>query len=306
MGSSAEIPEEETDLLLASYPAALEPQGALALVRPRSAVVVLAEAESPRDLVRLLRPGAWEKVREKELRIHWVAPPRAQREASVDEMDRAASMALAGAALAVVRKPEDPSRMAAEISTSEEAVRWLRNGATTVRSLDLAALDASLPGEELDFRSTPELPRMPDEVDDAEERQRQAHWIRRFHRLGARTFDPAPRLPVRPAVLDSLAATLRGTSPDPFVLAPSQDPEQPIAARGLRSCWTRSSTPWRRPAGTWAPFPGTSSRWWPSPPVSLVERGPGAELESLLSTAGEDLASKLALPDGDALTLGNN
>ena len=88
--------------------------------------------------------------------------------------------------------------------------------------------------EELDFRSTPDLPRMPDPVDDPDERQRQASWIRRFHRLGARTFDPAPRLPVRPAVLDSLAATLRETSPDPFVLARSDDTARPIAARGLR------------------------------------------------------------------------
>ncbi len=43
---SAEIPEEEPDLLLASYPGVLDPQGALALVRPRSAVVILAGAES--------------------------------------------------------------------------------------------------------------------------------------------------------------------------------------------------------------------------------------------------------------------
>ena len=232
---SAEIPEEGTDLLLASYPAVLDPQGALGLVRPRSAVVVLAEAESSQELLRLLSPGAWHVLREKELRVHWVAPPSASGEASSDEMDRAASLALAGAALAVVRRPADPAGMAEEISTGDdETSRWLREGATAVRSLDLAALDAPLAAEELNFRSTPELPRMPDPVDDPEERQRQARWIRRFHRLGARTFDPAPRLPVRPAVLDSLAATLREASPDPFVLAPCDDAERPIAARGLR------------------------------------------------------------------------
>ena len=300
---SAEIKEEETDLLLASYPAALEPQGALALVRPRSAVVVLAEAESSQELLRLLRPGAWEALREKELRVHWVVPPRARGEASSDEMDRAASLALAGAAVAVVQRPEDPSRMAAEISTSEEAVRWLRNGATTVRALDLAALDASLAAEEIDFRSTPELPRMPDAVDDPEERQRQAHWIRRFHRLGARTFDPAPRLPVRPAVLDSLAATLRGASPDPFVLVPSQDAERPIAARGLRELLDEELDAME--AAGWDPgaLAGNLDSLAAIASRLLAERGPGAELESLLLAAGDELTSKLAMADEDALSL---
>ena len=296
---SAEIPEEETDLLLASHPAVLEPQGALGLVRPRSAVVVLAEAESSRELVRLLSPGAWHVLREKELRVHWVAPPSAPDEASSGEMDRAASLALAGAALATVHRSADPSRAAAEISANEEAARWLREGATAVRSLDLAALDASLAAEELNFRSTPELPRMPDPVDDVEERKRHAHWIRRFHRLGARTFDPAPRLPVRPAVLDSLAAALRGASPDPFVLAPCDDAERPIAARGLRELLDEELDAME--AAGWDP--GALSENLASLAAIaarlLTDRGPGVELESLLSAAGEELASKLALPDQD-------
>jgi len=304
---SAEIPEEGTDLLLASYPAVLDPQGALGLVRPRSAVVVLAEAESSRELARLLSPGAWHVLHEKELRVHWLAPPSAPGETSSDEMDRAASLALAGAALAAVRQPADPARMAEEISTGDdETSRWLREGAAAVRSLDPAALDAPLATEELNFRSAPELPRMPDAVDDPEERQRQAHWIRRFHRLGARTFDPAPRLPVRPAVLDSLASTLRGTSPDPFVLVPCQDAERPIAARGLRELLDEELDAME--AAGWDPgaLSGNLESLVAIATRLLAERGPGTELESLLSAAGEELASKLALPEEDALTLRNN
>ena len=103
-----------------------------------------------------------------------------------------------------------------------------------MRTLDPELLATPPAAEELSFRSAPQLPRMPDPVDDPEERQRQVKWIRRFHRLGGRIFDPAPRLPVRPAVLDGLAAALRETSPDPFVLAPSDDANRPITARGLR------------------------------------------------------------------------
>jgi ferredoxin len=300
---SEQVPEEGTDLLLASYPAALESQGVLALVRPRSAVVVLASAESARELTRLLSPGAWEALREKELRIHWLVPPKASGEASSDEMDRAASLALAGAAFAVVHRSADPSRIAAELSTSDEEARWLREGATAVRSVDLAALDASLASEEVNFRSAPELPRMPDPVDDPVERQRQARWIRRFHRLGARTFDPAPRLPVRPAVLESLAATLRGASPDPFVLIPRGNAERPIAARGLRELLDEELDAME--AAGWDP--GALSRNLGSLAAIatrlLAERGPENELDGLLSAAGEELASKLALPEQDELAL---
>jgi ferredoxin len=146
---------------------------------------------------------------------------------------------------------------------------------------------------------------MPDPVDEPEERQRQAQWIRRFHRLGARTFDPAPRLPVRPAVLDSLAATLRSTSPDPFVLAPSQDPERPIAARGLRELLDEELDAME--AAGWNPgaLSGNLEALAAIATRLLTERGPGAELEGLLSDAGEELTSKLALPDEDAHTLRN-
>jgi hypothetical protein len=187
---SAEIPEEGADLLLVSYPAILEPEGALTLIRPRSAVVLLAEAKSAQELMRLLRPETWQAFGEKELRIYWVSPPIAPGQAPSDQVDCAASLTLAGAALTAVRQPADPAGMAEEISPSDDqASRWLREGASAVQTLDPAALDAAPAAEELNFRSEPELPRMPDPVDDPEERQRQAHWIRRFHRLGARTFD---------------------------------------------------------------------------------------------------------------------
>ena len=300
---SAEIPEEEADLLLASYPAVLDAQGALGLVRPRSAVLMLAEAESSEELVQLLNPGALHVLREKELRVHWVAPPSAPGEASSDEKDRAATLALAGAALALLRHPEDPSRMAEEISTGEEADRWLREGAATVRSLDLAAIDASLATEELNFRSTPDLPRMPDAVDDPEERQRQARWIRRFHRLGARTFDPAPRLPVRPAVLDSLAESLRGTSPDPFVLVPRDDADHPIAARGLRELLGEVVEAGGAEPGALA---GNIGALVAIAARLLAEGDLGAELEGLLSAAGEELVAKLALAEEEAATLRGN
>ncbi len=191
--------------------------------------------------------------------------------------------------------------MAQEISPGDDpASRWLREGATAVQTLDPAALDTPLAAEELSFRSAPEFPRMPDPVDDPEEQQRQAHWIRRFHRLGARTFDPAPRLPVRPAVLDSLAATLRETSPDPFVLVPSDDAERPIAARGLRELLDEEVDAME--AAGWNPgaLAGNLSALAVMAARVLEERGPGTDLDCLLLAAGDALASKLALA-GDEL-----
>jgi len=304
---SSEIPEAEADLLLVSYPAILEPEGALALVRPRSAVVLLAEANSAQELMRLLRPETWQAFREKALRIYWVAPPITPGEAPSDEADRAASLKLTGAALAALRQPADPARMVERISAGDdEASRWLREGATAVHTLDPGALDTPLTAEELNFRSAPELPRMPDPVDDPEERQRQAHWIRRFHRLGARTFDPAPRLPVRPAVLDSLAATLREASPDPFVLAPCDDAERPIAARGLRELLDEELDAMEAAGWDLGALSGNLNALAAIAARLLAERGTGAELESLLLAAGEELASKLALPEQDALILRNS
>jgi len=301
---SAEIPEETADLLLASYPAVLDPQGALGLVRPRSTLVVLAEAESSEELVRLLNPAAWPVLREKELRIHWVAPPIAAGEAPSDRADRAASLTLAGAALTALRQPSDPGGMAGKISADdEEASRWLREGATAVQALDPTVFDTPPAADEPDFRTTPELPRMPDPVDDPEERQRQAHWIRRFHRLGARTFDPAPRRPVRPAVLDGLAETLREASPDPFVLIPREDAERPIAARGLRELLDEELDAME--AAGWDPgaLAGNLGALAAIAARLLAERGPGAELASLLSEVIEELASKLALSEEEGASL---
>jgi ferredoxin len=304
---SAEVPEAETDLLLASYPAALEPKGALGLLRPRSTVVVLAQAESAPELMGLLSPGAVQVLREKELRVHWVAAPLAPGAAPSDQADSAASLALAGAALTALRQPADPAAMAGEISTGDdEASRWLLQGATGVRTLDPAALQTPPPPEELSFRTEAELPRMPDPVDDPEERKRQANWIRRFHRLGARTFDPAPRLPVRPAVLDSLAASLRETSPDPFVLAPSDDLEHPIAARGLRELLDEELDAME--AAGWDPgaLSGNLGALAAIASRLAAERGPGAQLDALLSAAGEELGSKLELSEDESHALGNS
>jgi len=300
---SAEIPGEDADLLLASHPAALDSQGALGLLRPRSAVLVLAEAESSKELVQLLAPGAQHILREKELRVHWVTPPGVPAEARSGEKDRAASLALAGAALALLQHPEDPNRMAEEISTGDEANRWLREGAATVRSLDPAAIDAFLATEELSFRSTPDLPRMPGPVDDPEERRRQASWIRRFHRLGARTFDPAPRLPVRPAVLDSLAESLRDASPDPFVLLPRDDAEHPIAARGLRELLGEELDAMEDAGWELGVLDGNLPALVAIAARLLAEGNLGHGLEGLLSAAGEELVAKLALPEGEAASL---
>jgi len=140
---------------------------------------------------------------------------------------------------------------------------------------------------------------MPDAVDDPEERQQQTRWLRRFHRLGARTFDPAPRLPVRPAVLDSLAGSLRTTSPDPFVLVPCDDAERPVTARSLRELLDEELGA-NEAAGALTENLGSlvaiAARL-------LTERSPDTDLESLLSAAGEELLSKLALQEEDALSL---
>ena len=62
------IPGASQDLLLASHPALLEPEGSLAQLPAGGAAVVLSTAESSEDLARLLGPEAREAVREREIR----------------------------------------------------------------------------------------------------------------------------------------------------------------------------------------------------------------------------------------------
>jgi hypothetical protein len=104
-------------------------------------------------------------------------------------------------------------------------------------------------------------------------------------------------------MLDSLAASLRDTSPDPFVLAPCDDAERPIAARGLRELLDQELDA-MEDAG-WDPgaLSGNLGALAAIAARLLAERGPGAELEGLLSAAGEELASKLALTGEEHDTL---
>jgi ferredoxin len=285
------------DVLLASHPAVLEPGGALALLRPGSVIVVLAAAESSRALAQLLPAEAREMLRERELQLHWVAAP----ETGQEELggDRAASWALAGAAVAVVggagKRTDDGCAVA-----GESEARWLRAGAGAVRRFDRELLEPSQLLDEVDFRATPKLPRMPAPVDDPQARKRWAGLIRRFHRTGGGAFDPGPRLPVRPAVVESLIEAFPRTSPHPFVLVPGDDPTQPIRARGLRellkeeieAMQAAGKTPAPALSGNLEALAGIAARL-------LAEQEPGSDLGRLLSAAGDEFAKEISLPEDE-------
>jgi len=288
------VPAEVTDVLLLSQPAAFD-EADLALLRPRSAVVALAEATSPAGVVSQLAPAARAALRAAGHRLYWVGPVD-EAEPGPGRTDGAAARQLAAAALAVIAHPDDPAAAADD----PDAEPWLRAGAKAVRELAPAELAAELPAEEIDFRERPKLPRMPAKVDDANSRAAWARWLRDFHRAGAPADAFAPLRPLRPAVFASLAESLKRTSSVPFVLLAAAAGDAPAAARSLRELLRESvdalvagGRPAQRLADNLATFASEAERL-------LARRETGAPVGSLLEAAGAALAPRLGLPEAEA------
>jgi ferredoxin len=302
------IPEKRGDLLLASHPTLLGRRGALALVRPGGSVVVLSEAESAEELVERLESDARELILERDLELSWVPPPEANAAEPGAECDVSSSV-LAGAALSILcgsdaREGRDTAdRVAAQLEAAGglgTAAR-LREGAARVQCVERAVVADHV--QEVDFRRAPSLPRMPERVDDPEQRERWAERIRRFHRSGDGTCGPARQLPHRPAALRSLAGTLHRTSPHPFVLVRSEDAAQPIAARGLRDLLREAAEASGKEGPPGRVLVDNLERLAVLAAGLLSQRSQPASLEVLLGDAGERLVDELALAPEEEATL---
>jgi hypothetical protein len=288
------------DLLLVSHPALLGRRSALGLLRAGGSVLLLSAADSPAELARHLGREVRALLRERELRVHWVGPPEVPLEGDA-EGDRASSLVLAGAALALVAgkasgKAAEGVAGALERAGRAHAARWLRAGAKGVQAVERDVLDSSQTLEELDFRPAPALPRMPEPVDDPAQRERWAQRIRRFHRTGRGVFGPLPQLPVRPAALRSLAARLRRSARHPFVLIRSDADDAPIAARGLRDLVAEGLAALADDGRAARVLADNAERLVLMIARQLAQRPPGARLRSLVSEAGRQLGEELALP----------
>jgi hypothetical protein len=304
-GSGA-LPERDEDLLLASHPALLEPQGALALARDGATVLVLSTAKSAEELARLLGPATRAAVRERELRIHWVTPPGLDEGDPEGEAERAASFMLAGAALGLLGVPAEPADSPAaeglavglEASGQSDAAYWVRAGAARLQTLDSEDLEPGRYLEEVDFRVASKLPRMPVPVEDQEQRERWARRIARFHLTGEGAFSPASGLPVRPAVLQQLAASLRASSPQPFVVERSDALERPLAARPLREVLAEGG----ETLGA-ALVSANLDRLTSLIAQRLNRRAAGATLGTLISDVAPRFVQELELSDEEASSL---
>ncbi|MEE9281045.1 MAG: ferredoxin [Myxococcota bacterium] len=300
------IPPGAPDLLLVAHPALLEPRGALALIPSGGTVVVLASARSEDELLQRIGSGARRALWERNLRVHWVAPPDLLEAEPAGESEHASSLTLAGAALAALHgagdaSGEDAAKVVAgrlEAEGRPLLAGWLRGGAERVRPLERALLDPSRQVEEVDFRTTPTLPRMAEPVEATAPPEGWAERIRRFHRTGTgAALGPAAELPVRPAVLSCVAKPLRRSSQHPFVAFPREDPERPIAARGLRDLLAEAALALQGAGHTARVLVENLERLAILAAHVLAQRPPGTKLASLLREAGEKLVEDLELPE---------
>jgi len=299
------IPGGSCDLLLASHPVLLEPESALAELRGGAAVVVLSTAESSLELARLLGPETRSAIPERELRVHWLPAPRLDDGEPGDEADGAASLALAGACVVTLRPGSEGTAaldlVAARLESvgRTEAAHWLREGAERVRELDPADLAPSRHIVDLDFRPVSKLPRMPEPVEDAEARERWAGPIRRFHRTGKAGPSLAPGPFAWPAALGCLRETLRDSSPHPFVLVDSEDPEQPVSAHGLRSLLAEAIEQMQAGGSAARTLSDNRERLALLMTRQLAQGAPAADLAGLLAQGGERLMTELDLPEDE-------
>jgi ferredoxin len=305
------LSDDGGDILLAADPGLLDASGGLSLVRPGSSVVIASAAGSAQALAGAIRPEARNALRERDLHVHHVALPEPQAAtASRAPTPEDASFLLAGAGIAVGwdaagRSGSEAARAAAlamEETGRDDAARWIRTGAEGVQSLPPSALDPARHVEEVDFRPATNLPRVPETSADDAERKSWAEPIRRFH-LDGRASSFTPQIPLRPAVLGSLAESLRGRSPHPFVLTRCDDASRPISARGVADLLAEATAALQASGRSARSLTDNLERLTASCARRLAEGPPACDLERLLRTAGEQLVTKLELPEEEEQTL---
>jgi ferredoxin len=306
------LPSGGGDLLLASHPMLLDPEGALGLAPAGGTVVVLSTAESSHELARLLGPEARSVVRDRELRVHWLAPPEVDGGETPEDVDFAASLVLAGASLAALGLHasgiETAETVAAHLEAADRRVwaRWLREGAAQLRSLDPADLDPSRHIEELDFRRSSNLLRMPAPAEDPNALERWTERIRRFHWTGKGISSPTPGLCLWPVSLVGLEEALRGESQHPFVLAPSDDPERGFTVRGLQRVLGDGAEVLRKTEGAGRTLLDNLPRLASIAARIRSREETDMELASLMRQAGAGLVGELHLVRDEELALVDN
>jgi ferredoxin len=301
------------DLLLASHPSLLEPDGPLGLLAEGAQVVTMADAASSTAFAEMLDTAQRALVRDRGLQVSWIdgRPPE---DAALDwDPGERAAVLLAGAAMAALRAGDAEPRLDEETAAVADRVEaegglrvatWLREGAAGARRLDAASIDPSRPGEEQDFRAPAADLQMPEPEEDPDEQQRWRAWLRGFHLRGQGAFGtlgPAPGLPVQPAVLEPLAASLRGANPYPFALVSTEDGG--VAARSLRDLLAEGCEAVRargRPAKI---LDDNRSLLVSIVAALLREQALAPPLGSLLEPAGGRLIEALALKDEPAQEL---
>ncbi|MBW2273013.1 MAG: hypothetical protein JRG96_07060 [Deltaproteobacteria bacterium] len=282
---SCKADKAERDLLIVAGPSLLEPRGALALLRPGSAVLLPAAAHSSRELAGLFSVEIRQLLRERNHEIYWV-------DAAGSGMQ--ASELLAAAAVAVIVNPEEPAR-AAELTGGADL--WLEAGSKAIRRLRREDLAEDALPEEVDFRSRSPLPRMPRAVDAPVAREQWAERLHRFHTRGPGEFAPAPQPLLRPLVFEQLAGRSGASASHPFVLVAADKAGPPLVARGFAELLGEAIE-----AGAEAGHaPGVLERNLDSLTAGvahrLAERGEPGELRELVASAGEELGRSLELAE---------
>jgi ferredoxin len=308
---SEALNEDGGDLLLAADPGLLRADGCLSLVRPGGTVVIASRAGSAQAVAQAIRADARNALRERELRAHHVALPDPQRATTGSPpTPEDASFLLAGAGIAAccgaAGRSGTQAARAVAVALQETgrgaAARWIRAGAEGVEPLPPSALDPSRHVEEVDFRPARNLPRMPATAEDDAERKRWAEPIRHFH-LEGRPASFTPPVPLRPAVLGSLAESLRGASPHPFILSRRSDPDRPIAARGLADALAEATAALQADGRGARILADNLERLTTACARRLAEGPAACGLDSLLRAVGEPLATQLQVPEAELETL---
>jgi ferredoxin len=293
------LPEGGVDLLVAAAEPLLDTRAALALIRPKSAVLIISEAEDSDELARAISSDARAAIREMDLHMSWavdagIGDPRVEAEGDP-------SFYLAGAALAALREragPKDFDAVAARLEQTgrAQAARALRTGTDAVHVFESAALDPARCLDEVDFRPAPALPRMPAQPETALDAAEWLRRIREFHLKGSGLV-PRPDLPLQPAVLASLGDVLRERSPYPCALVRGEGAAPPVAARALRELLGDAIRAMQTAGRGARVLDDNLQRLIDLVACTLAQGELGVDLESLVAQAGQSLAGELALPE---------
>jgi ferredoxin len=271
------IQEVAGDLLVAASPSLLGADGPLDGVRPGSTLLVLSPARDEEALVRSLPAVSRETIRERKLRLHWIA---------IDE------------------DGDGPAAPGPRIAAAALSALGVPGEGESAHAVDPAALEPGRFVDEVDFRPALELPRMPA----APEETSAAPWasrIQRFHLLGG-AQTPTPGLPIQPAALGALAESLPGAAPIPFALTSRDDADLPLAGEPLLELLTGAAERLRASGRAARTLTDNLERLAELCARCLAEGEGGMDLDGLLAAAGEKLVDQLGLPEGDERELGED